>query len=424
MSAEVILDVWLTNALGQRQRAGRLAVTAPDAKGALSGGYRYAGEYLRTKDGFDLDPANLPRTEGLYPANDPRSGLHGVFRDALPDDWGKRLLARLHKLPWNAQRPPQLLTLLGPKTLGALAFAPPGEAPAQHQGGVDLNRLGALMQAARRIDQHIDAQTLALDEAMALLLRAGSSAGGARPKALVSDGVKEYIAKFAAFGDGFDVVALEGASMALAGVAGLEVPATRVVEVGGEKALLVERFDFSPGGGRYHMLSFQSLLDVDGWYNLGYADLARPLRRYSSRPQEDLVAFFRQAAFNAAIGNTDDHLKNFSMLHDEGGWRLTPAYDLLPNIAGSFEHVLSFGPAIGRPGREQLMALGAHIGLSNERAEHVLSEVLGVVSDWRSFFASHGVPEQDCKRLAPDIEARLLGLKGRSGGAEEAPVPR
>src|SRR5690625_2737088 len=119
---------------------------------------------------------------------------------------------------------------------------------------------------------------------------------------------------------------------------------------------------------RYHMLSLQSLLGAgEGWYELGYADLARPLRRHSYRPQEDLTAFFRQAAFNAAIGNTDDHLKNFSLLHDERGWRLTPAYDLLPNIAGSLDHVLSFGPAFGLPTRAELMALGRHIGLAREQ---------------------------------------------------------
>lgn len=412
MSAEVILDVWLTNPWGERQRAGRLVVAAPDARGALDGAYRYAGEYLRAADGFDLDPVNLPRTAGLHAANDPRSGLHGVFQDALPDAWGKRLLARLHQLPRAAQRPPQLLSLLGAKTLGALAFALPDQTPDPHQGGVNLDRLDALINAAKRIDQPVAEHALAFDEAMALLLRAGSSAGGARPKALVADAGQEYIAKFAAPGDRFDVVALEGASMALARAAGLEVPTTRVVGVDAEKALLVQRFDLSPTHGRYHMLSFQSLMGVgDGWYDFNYSDLARPLRRHSYRPREDLTAFFRQAVFNAAIGNTDDHLKNFSLLHDERGWRLTPAYDLLPNIAGNLEHVLSFGPTVGWPTREQLMALGRQVGLANEGAAQLLAEVLKVVAEWRLFFANHGVPEQDCERLAPDIEMRLQNLK-------------
>lgn len=123
------------------------------------------------------------------------------------------------------------------------------------------------------------------------------------------------------------MVRVEAPCLTLAVTAGLEVPHFRVVEFGRHPALLIECFHVQGVQGRHHMLSMQTLLGADDWYHLGYADLADLVRRLSDRPEVDLPALYRQMVFNAFIGNTDDHLKNFCLLHRGDAWRLSPAYD-------------------------------------------------------------------------------------------------
>jgi serine/threonine-protein kinase HipA len=120
----------------------------------------------------------------------------------------------------------------------------------------------------------------AVDDSSRLLLEAGSSPGGARPKALVRDADGHWIAKFSSRRDDCDMVGLEAASLALAQRAGLVVPDFRLAELtGGQRALLVRRFDRTPAG-RLHMLGFRALLQASGFYVLGYADLVAALRRH------------------------------------------------------------------------------------------------------------------------------------------------
>jgi serine/threonine-protein kinase HipA len=87
----------------------------------------------------------------------------------------------------------------------------------------------------------------------------------------------------------------------------------------------------------------QTLMKAEGYYTAGYRDLADIIRRVSTNPGDDLLKLFKQLLFNVMIGNTDDHLKNFCMMFDGDGWKLSPAFDLLPNIGLNREHVLLIG---------------------------------------------------------------------------------
>ena len=135
---------------------------------------------------------------------------------------------------------------------------------------------------------------------------------------------------------------MEAGCLEMAKESGLPTPDFELRDVGKRKVLLVRRFDISDKGGRYHMISMQTLLQAEGYYYLGYNDLFEILRKYSFQPSVDIPILFRQMVFNVAIGNTDDHLKNFSLLHDDSGFYLSPAYDLLPDIAERREHILHF----------------------------------------------------------------------------------
>lgn len=205
------------------------------------------------------------------------------------------------------------------------------------------------------------------------------------------------------------MVRVEAASLALARDAGLRVPDFRVLSCGRRSALLLARFDQAPAGGRYHLLSLQTLTGAEGYYQLGYGDLADCLRRVSARPESDLPALYRQLAFNATLGNTDDHLKNFALRREPVGWRLTPAFDLLPDVLQRGEHCLHFGPAGHRPTPEALRTLAGAFGVSRQRAVLILAEVRAAVAGWRARFDEYGVPSADCERLGRDIERRLAG---------------
>jgi len=398
------LNVWLTVDLGKSIHVGELVVAHPDSQGRLQGQFRYSPEYLNRPESFPLDPIHLPVSVEIFNADRPYAGVHGVFEDSLPDDWGRRLLTRRYRLARSDQRVPQLLDLLGGQGMGALSYSRDDTAPDKKEG-VD----GQYLEDLQRLALNFEEDATSIDGEMALLFQAGSSPGGARPKALINDGERAYLAKFASIKDQFDVVALESAAMELARRAGVNAANTQCVPCGKSKVLLVERFDIDTAAmRRNHVISMQTLLGAEGYYNLGYADMAAIIRRVSAHPVLDLQQLFRQLVFNVMIGNTDDHLKNFCMLFDGQDWRLSPAFDLVPNIGLNLEHVLRIGLANQVPNRDTLLTEAKKFGIKQRpKADEIINTMLSVVSDWKKVFKEFEVPERDMGVLGRDIESRL-----------------
>lgn len=401
------LDLWLTLPDGERLRAAELACADPDGQGRYASALRYTPDYLADPRAFALDPAGLPLKAGEFQVAQLQAPLLAL-EDALPDDWGRRLLILRHGLPRGRQSEPELMRALAGGGLGALGFWPPGEPPRDRDDSASVLALAGLVRAARRLEAEgsLDGQG---DDAWRALLAAGSSPGGARPKALVKDDAPEttghWIAKFPSRRDEVDMVGLEAASLDLARLAGLTVPEHRLVALPDRRGvLLVKRFDLGAPGGRRHMLSLRALLGAQGWYVLGYADLIAALRRFSARPEADVPALYRQMVFNALLGNTDDHLKNFWLLHDQGGWRLSPAFDLLPDTGGRREHVLLFDRSPHPPGPRGLADLGRRWGVSG--AARIVAEVEAALEHFAELAAAQGVPEADRHRFAADIARR------------------
>jgi serine/threonine-protein kinase HipA len=153
------------------------------------------------------------------------------------------------------------------------------------------------------------------------------------------------------------------------------------------------------------MVSMATLLKADGHYNLSYKDIFEVLSRHSFQPEIDIPAMYRQMVFNALIGNTDDHLKNFSMLHGDTGYFLSPAYDLLPDVNEQREHVLYFNLGHLFPGISELEQIGKLFGVRN--ALKVAREIKERLSDWKAVFKKFEVPASDIKRLEWGISRRL-----------------
>jgi serine/threonine-protein kinase HipA len=400
------LDVWLTLPSGESTQAGALVVADPDdTRGGLEGQFRYNPAYLELPEVFPLDPLHLPLSTEIFNANRSRAGVHGVFEDSLPDAWGRRLLVQRYNLGRGEQRVPQLLWLLGNQGLGALSYVEKGQ-PDLKGRGVSIRHLQELVILAEKFEQD---PSITTDDELSLLFQAGSSPGGARPKALVEDEKgAAYLAKFASTKDQLDVVSLEASAMELARRAGIETAATKLLTLGSRKCVLVKRFDINEAGGRNHLVSMQSLLKADGYYNAGYRDLADVIRHVSAQPNIDLEKLYRQMAFNLMIGNTDDHLKNFLMLHEDAGWRLSPAFDLVPNIGFNQEHVLRIGLYNRLPDLETLYAEAKYFGIKRRRqAEGIVGDVREAIRAWPEVFSASGVPEKDAARIGKDIQQRL-----------------
>jgi len=385
-----LIDIWVSLS-GQQIKAGELVCKINPANGKGKGAFRYSKDFLDHPAAYALDPISLPLGENDFTVDHP--GVFGVFQDSLPDDWGKRLLIRKHNLPRGRQNFPEMLLALGSSGLGALSYAESGK-PLRLESESSILTLDQLVYEAELFESGVYN-----DDDIAHLLSAGSSPGGARPKVLVRDYKqgRYYIAKFPSSKDNVDVVRIEAATMSLAATAGLVVPATSMAQCGAKPVLLVERFDLPPHD-RRHMISMQTLLKAEGYYQCRYKDLLQIVRMVSTDPVTDSGLLFRQMVFNAVIGNTDDHLKNFWMTCSSAeGWRLSPSFDLLPDIREAREHILFFDLGGYYPGKKTLEKLGRAWGIS--KPAEIVEEVCVALQTWRDVFAAFGVNDADCNRF-------------------------
>jgi len=366
------------------------------------GTFRYLSEYLDHPAAYPFDPINLPlhagevNTEGL-PA------VPRVIAEALPDQWGRRLLAKRYRVDENDV--PALIAVARPPTIGALSFW-----PATDDGATPPPSLEDLFDTARRIEQGLPVE----ERDLARLLQHGSSVGGARPKALFRDDKGEYIAKFPSARDpaAYSLPRLEAASLSLAEAAGLDACRFRLVRAADQDILLVHRFDVLANHGRKHILSLRALgTGLEGRV-FSYREAASFIRRIASDIDADLARFYRQMIFNVAIGNTDDHEGNFSILFDGDSWRLSPAYDLLPNVGDRIEHALDFMALPSAPSRKQAIELASGFSLTTDEAVATIEEVAGAVGDlWRERCQVHGIDVDESWAWARDLERRVQSLK-------------
>ena len=407
------LVVWITLPSGDQVRAGTL-----DFGEVLSGGryksvFEYSDGWVRHKEFFPLDPESLnpdtskAKNKSRFESNGLNPPL-SVFQDSLPDDWGRRILIASGKLEGVKQENPYLLKEMGCASLGALSFFEPSEKPTNKSAASEnVVNLDDMLQAANRFE----AGDRGMSKQMIRLLSSGGSPGGARPKVLASSESGEWIAKFPSKtkDNGIDVVGLEGACMKLAEKAGLDVAETDSMKFPNGNVLLVKRFDVNPAGGRNHMISLRTLCkESAGNYALRYKDLLDKVAVHSCQPEIDVPALFRQMVFNAVVGNTDDHLKNFAMIRDEQGYKLSKAFDLVPDILEKKEHTLFFNlnPYTNGP---ELVEVGKSWNVSS--AKNIVLEVCDASKDFRSVAEGLGVNPDSVDKFAPDIEARAKSYR-------------
>lgn len=379
LSETVNLYVSVALADGRVIKAGRLLVENlyMAARGGYKGVFQYDPNYLSHPDSYALDPANVTLSSKLIRAGKPESGIHGVFQDSLPGKWGNRLLA--YKAGFSRQHyaPAHLLAALGNSGIGAILYStdPKGHTAARDPS-IDFADLAMALDEASTYEKNDFLQT-----ELNFLITGGYSAGGARPKVLVKKD-DLYLAKFASRNDRTPslLVDLEAAGMELGRRAGLEIPYFKVCQVREKPVLLVKRFDVTEAGGRRAILSFATLLDQEPALG-SYAGMAEVIRRYSTQPRMDLKQLFKQMIMNVAIHNTDDHLQNFSMIHDADGWKLSPVYDLTPSFLQNEQATVVDGKVTDIR-IENIINEGKNFGFSRPKTLEIAAGIQTSLNGW------------------------------------------
>jgi serine/threonine-protein kinase HipA len=260
--------------------------------------------------------------------------MPGCIRDASPDAWGRRVIINkklgLKGTSTDTTALDELTYLLesGSDRIGALDFQ---RSPTEYVPRAAQNvETKELIESAERVEKGIPL-TPELDQA----LFHGSSIGGARPKALIEEQGKKYVAKFSSNNDLYNVVKAEFIAMRLAALAGINAAPVKLVKAANKDVLLIERFDRTPKAGQWSrkaMVSALTLLGLDDMMAryASYETLAEIIRHRFTNPKETLNELFARLVFNILCGNTDDHARNHAAFWDGHALALTPAYDICP----------------------------------------------------------------------------------------------
>lgn len=371
--------------------------------------FRYDQGYLAHALAYELDPA-LPLVSGVIQTR-PGKAMFNALADSAPDRWGQNLMRRQERdRAAAAGTRPRTLTnadfLLGTHDqlrLGAVRLRRPGTSDywsVAPQGVPRLVSLLRLLDASDRLSSD-DADTQAIRD----LVNAGSSLGGARPKASVLTNRGDLaIAKFPhRGGDEWDVPGWEKLEADLAVRAGITMAPTELVEVQGRHVLVSHRFD-RHGGRRVGFASALTMLEASDGDRRSYLEIAEVAEVHSHQASIDLVELYRRIAFFALTANTDDHLRNHGFLHTTKGWRLAPAYDLNPNPDNPGHLTTAIDLDDSTCNLDLLLSVASYFRLSDDEAKAVVAEVEVATRDWRSHAVTLGLPTADVARMEPAFE--------------------
>lgn len=408
-----LLEVWLDCDLAPRQRVGSLS----HDRGTVW--FEYDRAWIDNPLAFQLDPALRLGAGPIYP--NAETGSFGVFLDSAPDRWGQTLMKRREMLQAKDEgRPARKLYawdfLQGVQDItrqGALRFRQQDdERFVAHDAlaAPPVTNLAELADVAREVTRKNHDDLDQLRRWLSLLVAPGASLGGARPKAnfIEADG-EFWIAKFPAHQDEHDIGAWEYLAWTLARQAGVEMPPAKRLALGnsGYHSFCVQRFDRVAGTRRFYASAMTMIGAQDTSEGAhSYLELAQFLADHGDPAyvSGDLAQLFRRVAFNVALGNRDDHLRNHGFILAQQGWRLAPAFDINPN-AEKEVHVLNLDEVDNRPSLATVLATADYYRLKPAAAKAILDEVQGVVSQWEAAANQIGLPAEERLLMARAFEA-------------------
>jgi serine/threonine-protein kinase HipA len=387
---------------------------------------------------IEVAPLKMPVSERIYSFKELRDtstfkGLPGLLADSLPDKYGNELiniwLARNGR-PENSLNPVELLCFIGSRGMGALEFEPTTLQAAGSSRSIELSSLiettMQLLESREKFEAHTkhDMQDVLLD-----VLKMGTSAGGARPKAIIAyneatgmirsgqtlreDGYEHWLIKFdgvngAQFGATYGYGRVEMAYYQMAVDAGINMMESRLIEEEDRAHFMTKRFDRKNGNEKIHVQTFCALQHYDFNQVSGYSyeQLFQTMRllRLTYTEAEQM---YRRMVFNVLARNCDDHTKNFACMMDrDGKWRLAPAYDIChayrPGSDWVSQHNLSINGKRKDFVKDDLLIIARQNSVRNP--EKIIEDVLDKVNRWREYARKFKVD----KTLAKAIDGTLI----------------
>ncbi len=372
--------------------------------------------------GLDVSPMKMPIAEAQNHIFSFRElaesktfkGLPGLLADVLPDRYGNELintwLARVGR-PSGSMNPVEMLCFTGKRGMGALEFEPVVPKSANQATVVEI---GSLVDVAQQIltgRQSFQSQ-LSHDEQKALsdILKIGTSAGGARAKAIVAwnaetgevrsgqtdapEGFTQWLLKFdgvddSQFGATWGYGRVEMAYYLMAVDCGIEMTECRMIEENGRAHFMTRRFDRPTGSEKLHVQTFCGLMhyDFNDIYSYSYEQLFQTMRMLRlTYPEAEQM--FRRMVFNVMAQNCDDHTKNFAfMMNQSGEWKLAPAYDIChayrPGSDWVSQHALSINGKRQGITRDDLLEVGRQMNV--KKAPAIVQQISETIAKWHNY---------------------------------------
>ena len=392
--------------------------------------FEYASSFLR--DGFDISPILLPRRQGIvsFPELNRNTfyGLPGLLADSIPDKFGNALidtwLARQGR-PKDDFSPVERLCYMASRGMGALEFEPALRPQEKKAVPIEIAEMIRLAQYVVDNRTEILVNLKEKDKALEMIIRIGTSAGGARAKALIAwnretnelrsgqvpppKGFEPWIMKF----DGVNDQALgmsqgygriEYAYHMMAKDAGIRMSECRLFEENKRAHFMTRRFDRDSNGDKIHMQSFCAIAHYDfnsaGAY--GYEQAFSVIQRLNLG-YDTLEEMYRRMVFNIVARNQDDHTKNIAFLMDRNGaWKLSAAFDVIwaYNSSGPWtnQHQMTIDGKRDGFAKADLLGPAKQFGIKN--ANRIIEEVVESVSKWPKVAREVGVGQPMVTRIA------------------------
>ena len=395
------------------------------------GYYVFAYDKNFGRTGIQLAPIHMPADDTEKPCvftDIPEATyrrLPAMLADALPDDFGNALIDKYmaeRGVPKSRITALDRLAYMGKRAMGAIEFKPARGPQTRIPTALEL---GQLVSVARKVVRgNLDGDSAA-EAALRSIIEVGTSANGARAKAVLGwnrktleirsgqfellSGFEHWLLKFDGMGEdrelgqSQDFGRIEYAYYLMAKEAGINIPESRLLEENGRAHFMTRRFDREDDGAKHHMQSLCAMdhLDFKKKSANSYEQLFMTMRQLRLGHSADVEAF-RRMALNVMGRNCDDHTKNFSFLLRNGGsWELSPAYDITfahnPQGEWTNQHLMSVNGKFDEITRDDCLILADRFGIGE--APSILDQVRQTVKGWPDFARKAGIQPGEAERI-------------------------
>jgi serine/threonine-protein kinase HipA len=395
---------------------------------------------------IELAPLMMPLNKSPYsfPAlgKDTFKGLPGLLADSLPDRFGNALIdswLALEGRTGDSFNPVERLCYTGKRGMGALEFEPSKYGPAKDTTAVEIDKLIDLANKILNQRSGMEGVFKGVDDRKVIedILRVGTSAGGARAKAILAwnpttkefrsgqidagTGFEHWIMKFDGVSDTTNNTLvdslgygnIEYAYYLMAIDSGITMTKSRLHKEGGRSHFMTRRFDRTEGGQKLHMQSLGAMAHFDYMQSSSYSyEQAIHVAKRLKLSPDDLYQLVLRCIFNVIGMNRDDHVKNIAFLmNKKGEWKLSPAYDMIyawnPSGAWTGKHQMSINGKRENIERADLQAIADTANIKKAKANDIIDKVSSAFCKWENFAEKANVEES---RIAEIKRYLLIGL--------------